>query len=180
MVLEHVLWLAVRALGALRVGHRGGGHERQSELVRQGVRHALRVRRSQVRVVWHSQLTKGQRRLGRLPVMCVNGCVGTVVETCGHGSCLTKASLAVAPRQLSGRATCDPRHVGRKTSGGRDGSRLSGPLHSVMMCGRRRVALSGRRAVRVRLIYSQRKEGWGGLSSLPPQGPPPAPDKRFR
>ena len=80
--------------------------------------------------------------MGRLPVMCARGCVGTVVETCGHGKRLPKASEVVAPRQLCRRAMCDQRHVEWKSLvavSGRD----SEPHRSVMLCGRRRVALLG-------------------------------------
>ena len=112
--------------------------------------------------------------MGRLPVMCVNGCVGTVVETCGHGSCLTKASLAVAPRQLSGRATCDPRHVRRKGQAAVTG-RDSGPLHSVSRVG---VVVSLSWETRgnecVSFIPKERKGG-GVCRAYPRRGPLPPP-----
>ena len=112
--------------------------------------------------------------MGRLPVMCASGCVGTVVETCGHGKRLSKASEAVAPRQLCGRAMCDPRHVEWKSLvavSGRD----SEPLHGVMMCGRRRVALSGRRAVTSASHLFPKKGRVGGFVELTPAGAPSRP-----
>ena len=113
--------------------------------------------------------------MGRLPVMCASGCVGTVVETCGHGKRLSKASEAVAPRQLCGRAMCDPRHVEWKSQAAVTG-RDSKPHHGAMTCGRRRVALSWetRGNECVSFIPKERKGG-GVCRAYPRRGPLPPP-----
>ena len=74
---------------------------------------------------------------------------------------------------------CDPRHVKRKSWVGLTGRTATLGRHTLSGVGVV-VSLSWEACGNECASLFPKKGRVGGLSSLPPQGPPPAPEERFR